>query len=216
MRRKKHVIWDWNGTLLNDVIIGYEVFAEICRAHDIGEPTLEDYQRYYQHPIELLYKAAGFDLEKVSIQVIAERWHVEYRQRLNRARLFDDAERVLETFHRRGVLQSVLSALPHELLLHSIELNGISRYLHRIQGLSDSLGRSKIDNGVAMLRELQAEPDQVILFGDSTHDFETAQALGIECVLFTRGYEHRSRLTRHEVPIYDDFSPILAEIGESR
>lgn len=214
MRHKKFVIWDWNGTLLDDVRIGYEVFAEVCVAYGIDAPSLEDYQRYYQHPIELLYKAAGFDLEKISMESIAKIWHSEYSGRLDRAQMFTDARTVLEQFHRRGVTQSVLSALPHEMLLHSIERNGIAHYLHRVQGLADNLGRSKVENGIAMLRELRARPDEVILFGDSSHDFETAQALGIDCMLFTRGYEDRLRLTRHRVPVHDDFSPILAEIGE--
>ena len=209
MRHWRTVIWDWNGTLLNDARLGHRVLVRMCLARSMASPSFEDYQRFYEHPVELIYVRAGFDLERESIAVLCDEWHQHYSAELGQASLHVDSRHVLEALHRGSVRQCVLSALPHDLLLRGIEMNGIGHYFSHIQGLTDTLGRSKVENGHILMKQLGVSPAETVLIGDSTHDVETARALGIECLLVGRCFEHRDKLVRHGLPVIDDFGPIL-------
>lgn len=99
------------------------------------------------------------------------------------------------------------------MLTHSIRLNQVDHYFYRVSGLATSLGRSKVSNGIALLKELDATPEETVLLGDSSHDLETAEALGVT-VFVTRGYEDAKKLGRSSVADFIvDFAPILAELG---
>lgn len=213
MKKFRSIIWDWNGTLLNDAALGHRVLADMCRERSMRIPSFEDYQRYYSHPVELIYQRAGFDLERESITALCEEWHDQYTRELESVALHHDALDLLRVFRRERVEQAVLSALPHGLLLKSIERNQVKDYFSHIQGLTDSLGRSKVENGHNLMRDLGCRKEETILIGDSSHDVETAAALGIECLLVARGYEHREKLERHGIRVVTDFGPILAEFS---
>lgn len=205
---KKFVIWDWNGTLFNDARTAHAVYTQMQRKRGIPETSFEDYQRFYEHPIELLYQRGGFDIERESFDLIAHEWHALYVEELPSIGLQHDAQETLETFHLRKMEQVVLSALPHNILMSAIEGKGVKDFFLHIQGLADQAGRSKIENGHALMKKWGVNPAETVLIGDSTHDFETAQALEIDCVLVSRGFEHRDKLTRHGVRVLDDFSEL--------
>ena len=193
MRHIRTVIWDWNGTLLNDAVLGHQVLVAMCQARSMKIPEFEDYQRYYTHPVELIYVRAGFDLKRESVVALCDEWHEQYSGRIESVGLHHDAMTLLETFRRERVQQVVLSALPHGLLMRSIEINQVCSFFSHIQGLNDTLGRSKVENGLQLMLQLGARPEETVLIGDSSHDVETAVALGIECLLVARGFEHRDR-----------------------
>ena len=61
----KRVIWDWNGTLLDDFDISIDAINEMFEER--GMPKFKDKEDYLKHfcfPIEKYYKNVGFDFLK--------------------------------------------------------------------------------------------------------------------------------------------------------
>jgi phosphoglycolate phosphatase len=208
MQSKRYVIWDWNGTLFNDASCAHSILNQMQRSRKMKETGFDDYQRIYEHPIELIYQRAGFDFEIESYDVLAHEWHEAYLKQLPHVELHADSIVTLNHFRSRNLEQVVLSALPHDILVNAIKGNGVTEYFLHIHGLADRAGRSKIENGHALMKKWQAQPNETVLIGDSTHDFETAQALGVECILVARGFEHREKLERHGVRVLEDFTQL--------
>ncbi len=50
-----HIIWDWNGTLLNDVHASVDIVNDMLRAQGRSETTLAEYQAMMEMPIILYY-----------------------------------------------------------------------------------------------------------------------------------------------------------------
>ncbi len=80
-------------------------------------------------------------------------------------------------------------------------------YFDRLLGLDNIYARSKVEVGLAYLTELKqrgAVPAQAIMIGDSVHDFEVAQALGVRCVLQTAGHQSAQQLRATGAPVVPD------------
>jgi phosphoglycolate phosphatase len=213
MRRFEFVIWDWNGTLVNDAMHSWDVINQLLIRRGMPTVEFENYQKIYQHPIIKIYEALGFDFAKESLQNIADEWHADYSARLPKIELHVDSIKALDTLKSLGVNQSILSALPHEILCESVNRHGVGSYFSSVVGLKDKLGESKVQNGAHLMKEIGAKPEKTILIGDSSHDLETAEAIGATCYLVSRGYEDKARLLRHGIDVFDDFEELLSHIG---
>ena len=60
----KHIIWDWNGTLLDDGWLFVDVMNTILKRRKMNTITLEKYREIFGFPVKNYYIKLGFDLEK--------------------------------------------------------------------------------------------------------------------------------------------------------
>ena len=81
-----HCIWDFNGTILDDVDIGIESVNVLLARY--GYQTIDSREEYYLifgFPIEEYYRRACFDFAKTPYDMLAHEWVAEYRMRENSA-----------------------------------------------------------------------------------------------------------------------------------
>ena len=75
----KNIIWDWNGTILNDTPVA--VKATNILLQRLGYPmiTLECYRDNVDTPIVIFYSKI-FDLNKHDVKMIDDEWGILYDQ----------------------------------------------------------------------------------------------------------------------------------------
>ena len=73
LSHKRHVIWDWNGTLVNDTHLAVEAACVLLEEHNLPLIDIAHYKEYFRFPVRDYYKLMGFDLEKVSFENSAEK-----------------------------------------------------------------------------------------------------------------------------------------------
>lgn len=208
----KLVLWDWNGTLLNDAPILWGIFNELMRTYGYGTITFDLYQAIYRHPVQEMYEDVGFDLERFPFEEVALKWHDLYRARMSSVSLHEDVFPTLTSLSRRGARQAVLSALPQGLLRDVVNAHGVDRFFEKVRGLSDNHAIGKVAVGKALVDELEIDGSDVTVIGDSSHDAEVARAIGAKCLLVSRGAESKRRLESHGFPVLGSFEAILAGV----
>ena len=52
----KHIIWDWNGTLINDAWLFVDVMNNILQKRDMHIITIKKYRDIFGFPIKNYYK----------------------------------------------------------------------------------------------------------------------------------------------------------------
>jgi phosphoglycolate phosphatase len=209
----KVVFWDWNGTLVNDAPVLCEVFNVLVTARGHSPVTLDEYRELYRHPVREMYERIGFNFEKHPFEVVAREWHEAYRQRVPSIQLHSDALPTLEALRVRGSRQAVLSALPHQLLVESVENHGVKRFFDQVAGIAREKADSKIQEGVQLAKVMGVGGDEITIIGDSSHDAEVARELSARCILVARGGESRSRLESNGFPVVDSFASFLQGIS---
>ena len=108
--RVRHVIWDWNGTLLDDAWLCVEVMSGLLRARSLPPLDAARYQALFRFPVREYYRALGFDFSRESFEIVGTEFIVGYQARQHECRLQSGAFQALEALVQRGIGCSVLSA----------------------------------------------------------------------------------------------------------
>ena len=114
------------------------------------------------------------------------------------------AVEALELFQAAGARQVILSASPITTLKAQVAQRGVAGYFDRLLGLDDIYAKSKVELGLAYLKENGFAPQRAVMLGDSVHDAEVAKALGVKCVLQSAGHQPESALRKAGVPVAPD------------
>ena len=190
-----HILWDWNGTLLDDTQAALDTL-NIMLARRGGTPiTMEFYRDHFAFPVKPFYKSIGVCLENEDWDALAREYHDVYAEQP--VRLNPETIAALERVKAAGARQSIISALRQDLLEEITARLGVAKYMDRICGVDNLDGFGKIDRAREMLSSLRTSSDRTssfMLVGDSLHDKEVADALGVRCVLCGQGSHAAWRL----------------------
>lgn len=195
MKAYTHLIWDFNGTVLDDVQVSIESANRLLRAHSLPEITsVEEYRGKFGFPIIDYYRRMGFDFEVTPYDELAVEWVAYYLEEKKNASVFGDIPTVLQTLREKGISQIILSATETGMLEEQVRELGIRAYFDTLLGLSNIHAYSKTEIGRGWI---EAHPEAVpLMIGDTDHDAQVAEAMGIDCVLLACGHHKRSHLEK--------------------
>jgi len=195
------VIWDFNGTLIDDVGPVVQSVNKQLEARGLPALSLERYRDVFGFPVADYYRTIGLDPDAESIDSLSEEFHTAYVPMLMDCPLHDGVVEGLEAFRDAGVRQFVLSAMEEEALRAVVGRLGIAEFFEAVYGLGDLNADSKVSRGRELLRDHRIEPRGAVMIGDTDHDAEVAEALGLGIVLVAGGHQSESRLraTGHRV-----------------
>jgi phosphoglycolate phosphatase-like HAD superfamily hydrolase len=206
----RHIVWDWNGTLLDDLDIVVDSVNAALAEFDAGPISLDDYRNNYTRPVvkfyEVLLGRPVADREWRRLDII---FHDAYREALPQVRLAHDAEEALRAALDAGWSQSLLSMFPHDELMEVVARHRLDRYLVAVDGLRGLRGDRKVSYLEAHLQRLaptfggHIDPAGVLVIGDALDDAAAAEALGLQCILFAGGSHPRDELAATGFPVTD-------------
>lgn len=204
----KSIIWDWNGTLLDDRDICIASMNLMLEKRQMPQLSTEKYLDVFTFPVQDYYKAIGFDFSKESWDITAHEFIYLYLDRLNESKLSSGAVEALTKFKNLGLNQAIVSAMQHDALVKSVNDLGIAGFFDSIGGISDHYAAGKIENALSYLNKSDIDPKQALLIGDTLHDSEVAREVGCYCVMIAAGHQSAERLKSTGLPVYaslDDF-----------
>lgn len=191
----KYILWDWNGTLLNDTWICCHALNMMLSSRGLPEIGLGYFRDNFAFPSRNFYGKLGMKIADSEWNGIAAEYHRNYAQ--NAATLADDAIAALDAAKDAGFAQAIISAHRQDLLEKECDALGVSSYMEFIYGTDNLYGGTKIERGKALMRNIRkchGDIDGVVLVGDSLHDLEVARAMEVECILYSGGSHSRNRL----------------------
>ncbi|MBQ8222892.1 MAG: HAD family hydrolase [Bacteroidales bacterium] len=204
------IIWDWNGTLLDDLELSLSATNSLLR--DRGLPTLsvERYKNIFKFPVIDYYTEAGFDFNAEPFETPAKQYMDLYHAGEHETKLFPDVVKTLSSLKEKGYRQIVLSAMEDSNLKNMIKNAGISHYFDGIFGIKDDFAREKISLGKQITKDLELNSEECVMIGDTLHDAEVADACGFNCVLYTQGHVSKKRLETKGVRTIDRLEELLS------
>jgi len=196
INKYKHIIWDWNGTLVDDVWLVVEIMNKMLKKRKLPRIDSKRYREIFDFPVINYYSKLGYDFSKESFEKLTDEFISEYYRRFNECKLFDDAEEVLKKIRDMGISQSILSASKEDILIEKISYYGINKYFCRILGLENHYAESKIERGKRWIAELNLKPKEVLLIGDTIHDYIVSKHIGCDCLLIANGHHSYEKLAK--------------------
>ena len=203
------VIWDWNGTLLNDLELCITTINKMLQKRDLPLLDSNSYKEAFSFPVEKYYRTIGFDFEKEDFSVPAGEFIEMYHNSLNECNLHSNVKMILNCFRERGKRQFVLSAMKHTMLEKSLKQKEIYNFFEAVAGLKDHYAVSKIERGKELINDYNIKREKAYMIGDTDHDFEVAQELGIKCILVADGHQSEKRLRETGAKVVDSLINLM-------
>lgn len=214
MKKPSYIIWDWNGTLFNDVDVCISVMNDILKDKKLKViPSKDVYRKLFCFPVIEYYQKLGFDFSLHSFESLAKIYVEAYQANIKQCDLYDGALTVLQKIKQSDIKQVILSASKTEHLLEQMSPFPISDYFEDVLGLDNYYAKSKIEVGKHWIGQNSICGEDIVLIGDTIHDYEVSAELGCNCILIANGHQSRTVLSNCNCCIVDTIREILAYIN---
>lgn len=203
------IIWDWNGTLLNDVNLCVHTINKLLSKRELTLLSETSYKEVFSFPVKEYYQKIGFDFQMEPFETPALEFIESYNSEVNSCELHQDVLLVLNYFKSLGIRQFVLSAMEQDVLEGCLRNSHIDHFFEAVYGLDNHYAESKTVNGHRLISELKLNAGELVLIGDTVHDFEVATELGCQCVLIANGHQSKKVLQDIGVMVIDHIGLLL-------
>jgi len=210
----KHIIWDWNGTLLDDTWLCVEVLNGLLERRGRAHISEDTYRQNFGFPVIHFYDYLGFDTDTDSFEKVSREFIDNYEARwFDEVSLHPDTQSILSQLSELGHTHSVLSAAKQEALEIGIQHFGIRPHFTGLMGTNNIYARGKVEQGKRWIKELHWHPEDVVLVGDTLHDFEVAEAINTQCILMAHGHHTPDRLAQTGAPVMHSLNDLLKHLS---
>jgi len=204
----KYIIWDWNGTLIDDAWLFVEIMNGELQNRNLPLITISDYRNFFTFPVKKYYEKLGFDFKKENFKEVGYNFIKKFKKRKFEAELFPQTIPLLKLAKQKGIKQSIVSAQENNLLNETVKYYKVNQYFQSISGIEHYYADNKIEIAKNLRKQINISNANIIIIGDSSHDFDVAQALGVECILFSGGHYSKERLEKNNCLIIDKHSEL--------
>jgi len=208
LNNKKYIIFDWNGTLIDDAHVFVDVLNVLLKRRRLGVINLHRYRELFCFPIKDFYKKIGLDVSDKAFAQLKIEFVNEYNKRQYEAKLFIRTQSMLQKLQNNKLL-FVLSASNQNTLNKLIKYYGIQRYFQHIIGVDNYIADGKIEQGKKLIKKINGSIHEMVLVGDTDHDYEVATNLGIDCILISHGHQSRARLNNLNSQVIENLDQLL-------
>ncbi|HAH58589.1 MAG: HAD hydrolase-like protein [Lentimicrobium sp.] len=208
MKTIQNLIWDFNGTLLNDLDLCLNSINSLLAKRNLIRLDKQEYHNIFTFPIKDYYSKAGFNFEQESFEEVAIEFIDLFLSGLPKVQLHSEVIPSLDYFQQKGFRQIILSAMHQEELRRTVELHQIEKYFDGIFGIDDHYANGKTGVAIHAMQQCGFGADSTCLLGDTLHDAEVARQLGTECILIADGHQSAQRLASSGFRVIDSLSEI--------
>ena len=211
----KHIIWDWNGTMLDDRWLAIAAMNSVLASRNMDELTEDQYLQFFTFPVIEYYRRLGFDFEKEPFSVSGTEFINEYNARAFEPQLHDGIIDLIAELNENGVSHSILSASSQKILNKLAKHHNINHYFIAVLGQDNHYAYGKIATGKMWINKLDIAPKNTLFIGDTEHDLEVANAIGSHCALLSWGHSSTERLENRGINVFDAISDLKSWINAS-
>lgn len=204
----KEILWDWNGTLINDTTLCVDILNELLSDYGSDPICIDFYRNHFSFPISDFYKRislpnTGVDFDKISIRFIAE-----YRSRLPDCSLQPNTEKILKNLVDQGVKQSILSAGNQNDVESFVGHFFQDHPFDKIIGTDNIKAEGKVELGRNFFSNSKLKANEILMIGDTLHDLEVGNEIGCHTLLYTKGHNSIKVLSSSQAQTIDDLMEV--------
>jgi len=212
----QHVIWDWNGTLLDDLELSLDTINSMLISRNLNSVSKSTYLAIFGFPVKDYYLKLGFDFSQEPFEEISTEFITSYENGRSDCLLMEGATEMIDLISRKGLSQSILSASKMAYLKEAVTDYNIDGYFSLVDGLDNHHAAGKLSLARDHLAKLNLDPRSILLIGDTLHDAAIAAELGFYCCLIPNGHHSRRRLEGSSAVIVNSLQELKGILQSSK
>ena len=210
----KHVFIDFNGTLLNDIDLCLSLLNKMLKEQNKELVGIDKYKEIFTFPVKDYYVKAGIDFNIESFESLAHKFMDEYVIEYKKCKLYDGVIDTLDYLRKKGLKLYILSASKQSILDEQCEYYNLTPHFDNIIGIKTIYANSKEDVAKEFIYNLDIDKSEALFIGDTLHDNEVANIVGINSILVACGHQSRNVLSRANTKIIDDLRDLKENFDE--
>ncbi len=224
MGRIRNIIFDWCGTLVDDLPAVWRATNVVLRNAGVRELTLEEYRAEFELPFQRFYDRFTPGLPMAQL----EAWyHPAFHAEQHSIRELPHARAFLEYCRSCSLRTFVFSSIHHDHFAQHREITTLTPFIERAYvDIRDKCAAIK-----DVLKENHLDPRETLFIGDMQHDIQAARHGGVHSVAVLTGFnrveqlraakpdlivEHLGELQEVLDHAHLDFAPSRPAAGEHR
>ncbi|GJQ43633.1 MAG: phosphatase [Ignavibacteriaceae bacterium] len=210
-KKYNHIIWDWNGTLLNDVELCAGIMNMLLAQESLPQISVERYKEIFTFPIIEYYKIAGHSFERNSFEVLGKQFIDEYEIKKDVCDLYPGVRDLLSELQNRNINQHLLSAYEQNSLNRIVKQFALGKYFQNVVGLDNvyANGKAHIAKQLEAKINSNGQSGKILLIGDTIHDYEVSREINSDCILISHGHQDEERLLKLGIPVVKNFEELI-------
>ena len=208
----KHIFFDFNGTLINDVDLCLELLNNLLSEQKKPSVDINKYKEIFTFPIKDYYIAAGIDLQMNSFEDLSIKFINEYQPRSLECGLFSDVIQTIKKLKAESIHTYILSASEKNNLVEQCKFYNLLPLFDEILGIDNIHAGGKVSLALDFMKKTNINPNEALLIGDTIHDYEVARAIGAECRLVSTGHQSVNVLKKANAKIYSTLHEAVEEV----
>jgi len=203
--------------LFNDVELCASIMNLLLEQESLPNISVKKYKEIFTFPVIEYYKIAGHTFENNSFEVLGKQFMVEYEKRKNNCQLYPGVIELLTELKRKNIQLHLLSAYEQQSLNRIIELYKIKDYFINVVGLDNiyASGKAHLAKKLAELIRSDGTVENILLIGDTIHDYEVAKEINSDCILISHGHQNEERLLKPGIPVVKNYTELNNLLKES-
>lgn len=186
MKGIKIYIFDWCGTLSNDLLNVYRAAMAVFRELGLKRLSWEEFRQEFKAPYMDFYRKFTATVPKCRIDSL----YLQKIRSFKKPKLFPGVKEVLEFLNKKGKKLAILSSYPEQTLLEEIEHHGIQGlFLDVVGGAHD-----KVSAMATLMERNDFLAFSTAYVGDMVYDIRIGKIAKVTTIALSWGYQTRSRL----------------------
>ncbi len=202
MKEYSTIVWDFNGTLIDDVNAALLSVNDMLRKRNQPEIDLLRYKWAVDSPISKFYDKI-FIPGTVDLNRDCYEFDEGYERHLSKNPIMNGALQIVRHFHDIGKTQVVISASQIDKVRNRLKEISLFEYFDDILARKDLMAKDKLYLAERYFSEHEITPSKTLVIGDCVADFQMAEALSCDCVLTTQGHQGREEFKATTATIID-------------
>ncbi len=212
MNKYDTVIWDFNGTILDDLQLCRKIINELLQRYQLPTLSTRKYRAIFGFPIAAYYDKTGITAH-APFSVLAEEFTAKYNERIAELKCFPDVRKAIVALNKMGIRQVVISAARQQDLRRQMKDLRLAEYFSDLLGSDNIYAAGKAGLAKAWAKANKARSHKILVIGDSDHDNEMAAILKADCLLISRGHISHCRLLETGVRVEKDAKAVVTIVG---
>ena len=209
----EHIIWDWNGTVIDDARLCVQILNDELLKRGLPVIDFKYYQENFSFPVNLFYKKIGLPSMGNRYDELNLIFITKYKENYRFCNLHTNVQFVLNKLTNLGVEQSVLSAGKETDITEFVEYFRLLHCFSTVSGVRNIRASGKKEISEYHRQMIRCSTDKILLVGDTVHDLEIADHLGIDCILFSNGHNSHDVLLAKTSRVINSYEKLLQFIS---
>ena len=202
MKKYSTIIWDFNGTIIDDVTAALGAVNDMLIRRNQNPIDLDTYYKSMGVPIWKFYERVFLPGTITPQEAIAE-FDSGYEKHLSKNPLMEGIVEILSLFKSMGKHQIVVSASHVDKVKARLSELKVLDFFSDVLAHSDYNADSKTYLAREYFKSNNLDLYDAVVIGDSVFDFTMASELQCDCILTTQGHQSRREFSTVDAQIID-------------